>query len=89
MQISAKVNLDGVLDRIRVPFLVTHGSRDRQIPVQYAHQTYDQLVNSPKRELKLFDERTGGVEHVSVDNMAYGRTYIADWIAETFSTRTS
>ena len=88
MQISAKVTLDGVLDRIRVPFLVTHGSKDRQIPVQYAHQTYDQLVNSPKRELKLFDDRTGGVEHVSVDNMSYGRTYIADWIAETFSTRT-
>jgi hypothetical protein len=32
------------------------------------------------------DERTGGVEHVSVDNMSYGRSYIADWIAETFGT---
>ena len=78
------ITLDGVLDRVRVPFLVTHGKHDRQIPLEYAHQTYDQLVNSPKRELKIFDERTGGVEHVSVDNMSYGRSYIADWIAETF-----
>ena len=78
------ITLDGVLDRVQVPFLVTHGINDRQIPVEYAHQTYDQLVNSPKRELKLFDERTGGVEHVSVDNMSYGRSYISDWIAETF-----
>ena len=84
MQIASRVHLNGVLDRVRVPFLVTHGSKDRQIPVEYAHQTYDQLVNSPKRELKLFDERTGGVEHVSVDNMSFGRSYIADWIAETF-----
>jgi len=85
MQISSKANLDGVLDRVRVPFLVTHGSKDRQISVEYAHRTYDQLVNSPKRELKLFDERTGGVEHVSVDNMSFGRSYIADWVAETFN----
>ncbi|MBS0422680.1 MAG: prolyl oligopeptidase family serine peptidase [Proteobacteria bacterium] len=84
MQISSKVTLDGVLDRVRVPFLVTHGSKDRQIPVEYAHRTYDQLINSPKRELELFDERTGGVEHVSVDNMSFGRSYIADWVAETF-----
>lgn len=89
LQISAKANLNGVLDRIRVPFLVTHGANDRQIAVAYAHQTYDQLVNSPKRELKIFDTRTGGVEHVSVDNMSYGRTFIADWIAETFNTRTA
>jgi pimeloyl-ACP methyl ester carboxylesterase len=89
LQISAKANLNGVLDRIRVPFLVTHGANDRQIAVAYAHQTYDQLVNSPKRELKIFDARTGGVEHVSVDNMSYGRTFIADWIAETFNTRTA
>jgi dipeptidyl aminopeptidase/acylaminoacyl peptidase len=84
MALCPQITLDGVLDRVRVPFLVTHGINDRQIPVEYAHQTYDQLVNSPKRELKLFDERTGGIEHVSVDNMSYGRSYISDWIAETF-----
>ncbi len=89
LQISAKANLDGVLDRIRVPFLVTHGANDRQIAVAYAHRTYDQLVNSPKRELKIFDDHTGGIEHVSVDNMSYGRTFIADWIAETFNTSTA
>jgi naringenin degradation protein FdeB len=38
--------------------------------------------------LKIFDARTGGVEHVSVDNISFGRTFIADRIAETFSTHT-
>ena len=88
MRIAADVTLDGVLDRVKVPFLVTHGQKDRQIPLEYAQQTYDQLVNSPKRELKVFDARTGGVEHVSVDNMSFGRGFIADWVAETFGGHT-
>jgi dienelactone hydrolase len=74
--------LDGVVEKIRVPFLVTHGERDRQIGVEYAHRTYEQLVNSPKRELKIFTDREGGVEHVGVDNMSYGRDFLADFLAE-------
>ncbi len=81
------MNLTGVIDRIKVPFLVTHGANDRQIGVDYAHQSYDQLVNSPRRELKIFTAREGGVEHVGVDNMSFGRDYIADWFAETLAGR--
>jgi dienelactone hydrolase len=84
---SADMNLTGHMDRIKVPFLVTHGANDRQISVDYAHQAYQQLVNSPRRELKVFTEREGGVEHVGADNMSYGRDYIADWFAETLSGR--
>jgi dienelactone hydrolase len=84
MALCPQITLDGLLDQVTVPFLVTHGQNDRQIPLEYAQQTYDQLVNSPKRDLKVFDDRTMGVEHVSVDNMTYGLHYISDWIAETF-----
>jgi len=84
MAMCDQITLDDILDQVTVPFLVTHGQDDRQIPLEYAQQTYDQLINSPKRELKVFDERTGGVEHVSVDNMNFGRHFIADWVAETF-----
>ncbi|GLS99551.1 alpha/beta hydrolase [Sphingobium jiangsuense] len=80
---SADMNLNGHMDRITVPFLVTHGAQDRQISVDYAHQAFEQLVNSPRKELKLFTPREGGVEHVGADNMAYGRDYIADWFADT------
>lgn len=76
------MTLNGVMERIKVPFLVTHGARDRQIAVQYAHQSYDQLTASPRRELKIFTEREGGVEHVGADNMSFGRDFIADWFAE-------
>ena len=84
MQIASNVQLDGVLDGIRVPFLVTHGSNDRQIPVEYAHRTFEQLTNSPKKELLIYTAETGGVEHAGADNPTYGTDYIADWVAETF-----
>ena len=83
------MNLNGHMDRIKVPFLVTHGESDRQIALEYAHQAYDQLVNSPRRELKIFTPREGGVEHVGADNMAFGRDYIADWLAETLAGHTA
>jgi dienelactone hydrolase len=89
MRIAENVHLDGVLDRIKVPFLVTHGEKDSQIPLQWAHATYEQLVNSPKRELKIFDARTGGVQHSSFDNSANAGAYIADWVAETLGGRTA
>ncbi|HKT77377.1 MAG TPA: alpha/beta fold hydrolase [Sphingobium sp.] len=79
---SAAMNLNGHMDRITVPFLVTHGAQDRQISVDYAYDLYDQLVNSPRREKVIFTAREGGVEHVGADNMAYGRDCIADWFAE-------
>jgi pimeloyl-ACP methyl ester carboxylesterase len=85
---SSGMHLNGTLDRIKVPFLVTHGAHDRQIRLEYAHQTFDQLVNSPRRELKVFTEREGGVEHVGADNMSFGRDYIADWFAETLGGHT-
>lgn len=88
MRIAEDVHLDGVLDRIRVPFLVTHGEKDSQIPLQWAHRTYEQLVNSPKRELKVFTEREGGVQHSSFDNSINAGQYIADWVAEALGGRT-
>jgi pimeloyl-ACP methyl ester carboxylesterase len=83
MNIAQNVHLDGVLDRIRVPFLVIHGEQDSQIPLHWARRTYEQLINSPKRELKIFTAREGGVQHASVDNSANAGAYIADWVAET------
>lgn len=86
---SEAMNLNGHMGGVRVPFLVTHGAQDRQISVAYAHDCYDQLVNSPRRELKIFTAREGGVEHVGADNMSYGRDYIADWFAETLGGHTA
>jgi dienelactone hydrolase len=87
MRIAENVHLHGVLDRIKVPFLVNHDQKDSQIPLHCAKRTYEQLVNSPKRELKIFTERERGVQHSSFDNSANAGAYIADWVAETLGGR--
>lgn len=82
MRIAEDVHLDGVMERIKVPFLVTHGEKDSQIPLKWAQRSYEQLINSPVRELKVFTDREGGVQHASFDNSANAGQYIADWVAE-------
>jgi dienelactone hydrolase len=89
LRIAEQVHLDGILDRIKVPFLVTHGQKDSQIPLHWAQRTFDQLVNSPRRELKVFTPREGGVQHSSFDNSANAGAYIADWVAEVLGGRTA
>jgi len=76
--------LDGVVEKITVPFLVTHGRGDRQIPVEYAYRSFEQATKSPKRELKIFEKTDFEIEHCGADNGTIGRDYLADWISETF-----
>ena len=79
------VHLDGVVEKISVPFLIAHGENDRQIPVEYAHRSYEQAVNSPKRTLRIFTPDEGATEHIGLDHLPYVGCYIADWIADTFA----
>ncbi|WP_199512080.1 alpha/beta hydrolase family protein [Nucisporomicrobium flavum] len=79
------VNLDGVVEHITVPFLIAHGENDRQIPLAYAHRSYEQAVNSPKRELRVFTAAEGGAEHIGLDHLPHVSVFIADWIAGEFA----
>jgi dienelactone hydrolase len=81
------VSLDGVVERITVPFLVVHGENDRQIPLPYAHRSYEQAVNSPRRELRVFTAAEGGAEHIGLDHLSHVSVFIADWIADVFGER--
>ena len=79
------VHLDGVVENITVPFLIAHGANDRQIPVEMAHRSYEQAINSPKRELRVFTPEEGATEHIGLDHLPYVSTFIADWVADTFT----
>ena len=79
------IHLDGVVERITVPFLICHGENDRQIPLEYAHRSYEQAVRSPKRELRVFTRAEGGAEHIGLDHLPHVSAFIADWIADTFA----
>ena len=60
LELSRDMNMNGHMERIKVPFLVTHGTQDRQISVDYAHQAFAQLTNSARPELRIFTAREGG-----------------------------
>jgi dienelactone hydrolase len=81
---AEEVHLDGVVEKITVPFLVAHGAGDRQIPLEYAYRSYDQAVNSPRRELRVFTADEGGTEHIGLDHLPHVATFIADWISGVF-----
>lgn len=81
---APSMTLDGVVEKIKAPFLVTHGAGDRQIPVDYAHRSYEQAVNSIDRDLRIFTPEDFEIEHCGADNGTVARDYIADWIGQRF-----
>lgn len=86
LRIGEKFTLKGILDRIRVPILVSHGEQDRQVPVEAAYSTYEDCVNSPRRELRIYSAEEGGEQHCSIGNMSLATDYMADWTADVLGT---
>ena len=79
--IAEKFSLKDVAEQIECPFLVTHGGRDRVVPVENAHKLYE-AVGSKNKSIKIFTEEEGGAEHAHVDNRQVGIDFVADWLAE-------
>ncbi len=82
MEWAPKMTLEDVVEKIDVPFLVTHGEDDKQIPMEFAMPQYERAINSPSREFHLFTRDEGGSAHAGADNEAIGVHYIADWVNE-------
>lgn len=79
---ALQMTLEGVVEQITVPFLVTHGEDDRQIPMDLAVPEYENAVNSPDRQFKVFSRAEGGSSHAGADNESVPANYIADWVAD-------
>ncbi|MGO4596341.1 alpha/beta hydrolase family protein [Terrabacter sp. 2RAF25] len=82
MAFAPQMSLEGIVERITVPFLVTHGQDDRQIPMELALPQYENAVHSPDRQLKVFTLAEGGSSHAGADNESVPANYIADWVAD-------
>jgi fermentation-respiration switch protein FrsA (DUF1100 family) len=81
LKMLEEFRLDGVVQRMRCPFLLTHGEEDTQIPLADARALY-QAVGSKDKTLKVFTAAEGGAQHCQRDNMWLGVTYIADWLTD-------
>jgi dienelactone hydrolase len=73
--------LDGVVQRMRCPFLLTHGADDEQIPMADAQALFD-AVGSADKTLRVFTTEEGGSQHCQRDYLTLGNSTIFDWLAE-------
>ncbi|MBX6426478.1 MAG: alpha/beta hydrolase [Variibacter sp.] len=73
--------LDGIVQKMRCPFLLVHGEGDEQIPLSVAQKCFD-AVGSKQKTFKVFTREEGGFHHCQVDNITIGVHYMWDWIAD-------
>jgi fermentation-respiration switch protein FrsA (DUF1100 family) len=73
--------LDGVVQRMRCPFLLTHGADDEQIPMADARALFT-AVGSADKTFRVFTAEEGGAQHCQRDYLTLGNTAIFDWLAE-------
>ena len=78
--------LDGVVQRIRCPFLLVHGEGDAQIPLATAQKCFE-AVGSPRKTFKVFTREEGGYHHCQIDNVSIGTAYMWDWLEDVFGGR--
>ena len=81
MQKLEGFRLDGIVQKMKCPFLLTHGAGDEQIPLAIAQKCFD-AVGSKQKTLKVFTREEGGFHHCQVDNITIGTSYMWDWLEE-------
>jgi dienelactone hydrolase len=82
LQVTDKMTMKGVADRITCPLLILHGESDHLVPLSEAKKLFEEAVNSPGKKLRIFTVEEGGSEHAQVDNNALALDYMADLVAE-------
>ena len=85
MKYCDNITLDGQIEKIKMPFLITHGQGDRQVPVSDVERCSSQAVNSVQCDVRVFTPEDFEIEHCGADNGTAMRDYIADWCAATFA----
>ncbi|HVB77192.1 MAG TPA: alpha/beta fold hydrolase [Candidatus Nitrosotalea sp.] len=73
--------LDGVVERMRCPFLVLHGEHDEQVPLATAQQLLA-ASGSPDKTLHVFEAAGGGAQHCQSDQLTTATAFFSDWLAD-------
>lgn len=73
--------LDGVVQKMRCPFLVVHGADDEQIALKDAQALYD-ACGSADKTLRVFTAEEGGAQHCQRDYLSLGTAVMWNWLEE-------
>ena len=72
--------LDGIVQNMRCPFLLTHGTEDQQVPMGDAEKLFA-AVGSKDKTFRIFTPEEGGAQHCQRDYLTLVCDEIADWLA--------
>jgi dienelactone hydrolase len=73
--------LDGVVQKMRCPFLICHGAEDEQISLADAQALYNASGSSDKT-LRVFTAEEGGSQHCQRDYLSLGVATMWDWFED-------
>jgi dienelactone hydrolase len=73
--------LDGVVQKMRCPFLVVHGEDDEQVPLKDAEALYA-ACGSPDKTLRVFTGDEGGAQHCQRDYLTLGTATMWNWLED-------
>jgi dipeptidyl aminopeptidase/acylaminoacyl peptidase len=73
--------LDGVVQKMRCPFLIVHGDNDEQVPVSDARKLYE-ASGSPDKTLRVFTAEEGGTQHCQRDYLTLVVAEMWDWFED-------
>jgi dienelactone hydrolase len=73
--------LDGVMQKMRCPFLLVHGADDEQIPMADAHAQFD-ACGSQDKTLRVFTAEEGGAQHCQRDYLTLVVAVMGDWLED-------
>jgi dienelactone hydrolase len=73
--------LDGVVQKMRCPFLVVHGEDDEQIPLEHAQALYE-ASGSADKTLRVFTSEEGGAQHCQRDYLSLGTAAMWNWLED-------
>jgi fermentation-respiration switch protein FrsA (DUF1100 family) len=73
--------LDGVVQKMRCPFLIVHGAEDEQVPLADAQKLYE-ASGSKDKTLRAFTADEGGVQHCNRDNLTLVVATMWNWFED-------
>ena len=73
--------LDGVVQNIRCPTLITHGEDDKLVPLATAHQLYA-ACGAPDKTLRVFSIEEGGSQHCQRDYLTLAVAEMWNWLED-------
>jgi len=85
LEMGKAFTLDGIVSRIRCPYLIVHGGFD-VLGVRQAQHTFNAAKEAGVDvTLRLVQEDETGAEHCQHDNPTLGQDIIGDWLADRFN----